>query len=186
MAGTRPSCCPWLRCALHAWRPMLTGVLPARDLVCPMSWEAHDARSDTAYMQGDTSNTRHVDVMHGWLEFESVCGRRALNSDQSSLAAARQAQFIRLETTTAPFDSFKPHSKQQQDRAKTLNGLVDFITNVWHVPLPSVIFSITGGGASLPPPAACAPARSPAPCALETISSIDQPGFLADHVARAA
>jgi hypothetical protein len=103
---------------------------------------SHFSYSDT--VAGDFGS-HEVNVMHGQLDFDA--GRKALNSGESSLAAARQAKFIRLETMTEPFRQLRP--SKQLERAQTLSGLVDFMTSAWGVPLPSVIFSVTGGGASI-------------------------------------
>ena len=78
----------------------------------------------------------------GQVEFAD--GRTVRNTDAPTLEESRQAKVLRLETMDSEdFAELEPDAQLQ--RVKMLRDTVDVMKYTWRMPMPNVIFSVTGG-----------------------------------------
>lgn len=77
-------------------------------------------------------------------QVEFAAGRRVRDVDAPTLKEAAQAKVIRLETPDSDdFAELNPEAQLQ--RVKMLRDVVDVMKYTWRIPMPNVIFSVTGG-----------------------------------------
>lgn len=78
----------------------------------------------------------------GQVEFAN--GRAVRDVNAPTLQESRQAKLLRLETAESA-DFVELDADAQYQRVKMLRDVVDLMKYTWRMPMPNVIFSITGG-----------------------------------------